>query len=666
MSTAKPEALSPPWGRESSSANAVGVLPEKELSTVLAGADVGLALFDADLRLRACNPLYNDLCEYAPDETFVGAELTDLIRISLTRSGSDDRRIEEQISAVRARLQPGNSYSFRYVTQGRRVIEIRRRCLASGTLVETVREVSLASTSIDPESQLTLLADSARMRMMHALDVMAEGFAIYDHQDRLVVYNRKYIDHNPLIADLIIPGARFEDLLRESVGRGGVVLNALSADAYVAQRLEKHRNPDQPYEVEHSDGSWVLVKVTPTRDNCTVETRSDITDMKRREFQLLRISQQLHAKHKQFDVALNNMIQGLCMFDSDQRLIVCNRQYLDMYGFSADVVKPGIALADIMRYSATLGNYTEEEAERAIAERRDRTKLVHRITIKQRLKDGRVIAVMSEPTADGGSIATYQDVSDTERHHQQMQDYTVRLERSNRELQEFAYVASHDLQEPLRKITAFGDRLASRYAALLPDEGRLFIDRMQNAASRMSRLINDLLSYSRIVSHSTPFQRVDLSCVLAGVLSDLQIRIEETQASFEISELPVIEADPLQIGQLMQNLVANALKFRRADIAPVIKITGTAGMLEIAAGRMVPSLVITIADNGIGFDNAYKDQIFKIFQRLHGRLEYEGTGIGLATCRRIVERHGGLIDATGRPGVGAVITVEIPTTQSVE
>jgi light-regulated signal transduction histidine kinase (bacteriophytochrome) len=348
------------------------------------------------------------------------------------------------------------------------------------------------------------------------------------------------------------------------------------------------------------------------------------------------------------------------MFDKDQRLIVCNRRYLEMYGFSADVVKPGIELREIMRYSVSLGNYTEEEATRALAERPDPTRLRSRGTIKQRLKDGRVIAVMNEPMPDGGSIATYQDITELERHEKQSQEYTLKLERSNRELQDFAYVASHDLQEPLRKIEAFGDRLMRKYGEQLPADGKMFVERMQDAAGRMRRLINDLLSYSRVTAKANPFVSVDLNEVMTGVLSDLQVRIDETQAQIKVADLPRIAADATQMRQLFQNLLSNALKFRKAGVAPVITVAARFVPTPGADGEEGEALLLEFADNGIGFDNAYKEQIFKIFQRLHGRLEYEGTGVGLATCRKIVERHQGTIDADGRPGAGATFTIVLP------
>ncbi|MEZ5817311.1 MAG: PAS-domain containing protein [Hyphomicrobiaceae bacterium] len=630
-----------------------------DLAALFAGADVGLALFSSDLELLACNSLYQALCGYQPGEAVSGANLRHLMRLTLERQGSSHAAIDRTIESAIQRLTPGSGVTFRYSAPSGNTVEVRRQRLESGTVVETVRKVE-AVAQTDLNTQFAQIAEAARTRMMHALDVMADGFALYDAQDRLLVYNRKYVDMKPLIADLIVPGASFQEMMTEGVRRGMYVLNGMSPEAYIALRFRQRRNPTGPYETQLSDGRWILVNEKRTADGGTVGIRSDITEMKHREFDLLRISQQLHAKNRHFDAALNNMIQGLCMFDKDQRLIVCNRRYLDMYGFSPDIVKPGILLRDIMKYSVSLGNYTEEEGQRALAERPDPNRLNKRTTIKQHLRDGRVIAVMNEPLPEGGSIATYQDITELEISQRRMREYTLKLERSNSELQEFAYVASHDLQEPLRKIEAFGDRLNRRYAELLPDEGKMFIERMQDAAGRMRRLINDLLSYSRVSSKSRPLVPVDLDKVLAEVLSDLQVRIDETEGEIVSDKLGTIDADPTLMRQLLQNLLANALKFRKADVKPVIRIATTEGEPVSIGTRIVPSIVLTIADNGIGFDNTYKEQIFKIFQRLHGRLEYEGTGVGLATCRKIVERHLGTIDASGVPGEGATFTIVLP------
>jgi light-regulated signal transduction histidine kinase (bacteriophytochrome) len=228
---------------------------------------------------------------------------------------------------------------------------------------------------------------------------------------------------------------------------------------------------------------------------------------------------------------------------------------------------------------------------------------------------------------------------------------------SNRELTDFASIAAHDLQEPLRKIQAFGDRLSTRYGSALPDEGRDYLSRMLISANRMRKLIDDLLTYSRVATQAKPFEPTDLNSVLAGVLSDLELRLEQAGGRIQCEKLPVIDADATQMRQLFQNLIANALKFHRKGEPPVV---------TISAATHGGICKLSIQDNGIGFDEKYLDRVFTIFQRLHGRQEYEGTGVGLAVCRRIVERHGGGITARSAPGSGACFLVTLPMRHNKE
>jgi signal transduction histidine kinase len=239
---------------------------------------------------------------------------------------------------------------------------------------------------------------------------------------------------------------------------------------------------------------------------------------------------------------------------------------------------------------------------------------------------------------------------------------------ANRELQEFASVASHDLQEPLRKIQAFGDRLQNKCGPVLDEQGREYLGRMQHAAARMSTLINDLLTFSRVTTRALPFQRVDLAETAREVVCDLEGRLHQTNGHVEIGPLPALDADLIQMRQLLQNLIGNALKFHKPGEPPVVHVEGEVlpepSILSAANG--VPSgpvCRLVVRDNGIGFDEKYLDRIFNVFQRLHGRGEYEGTGMGLAICRKIVERHRGRITAQSSPGRGATFLVTLPVSQ---
>lgn len=240
------------------------------------------------------------------------------------------------------------------------------------------------------------------------------------------------------------------------------------------------------------------------------------------------------------------------------------------------------------------------------------------------------------------------------------------LKRSNDSLQQFAYVASHDLQEPLRKIQSFGSLLQEQYARELGESGHDMLRRMQHASERMSLLIKDLLAYSRITTHQLTFQPVSLNQVLEKVTDTLEWQIEDAGAELIIDRLPDIQGDSLQLGQLFQNLLSNAIKFRKPGVPPRITVrcqTVDQAQLSPAvhpARKAARYYQISVADNGIGFDNKYLDRIFEVFQRLHGKSTYEGTGIGLAICQKVAANHGGAITARSETGQGATFDVYLP------
>lgn len=253
-------------------------------------------------------------------------------------------------------------------------------------------------------------------------------------------------------------------------------------------------------------------------------------------------------------------------------------------------------------------------------------------------------------------LVAIDDISQSKQAELNLQIYAEKLEQSNRDLQEFAYIASHDLQEPLRKVLAFGDRLDRKYKDILDETGQDYLDRMRNASQRMQTLINDLLSFSRVSTRAQPFTSIDLNPLIQDVISDLENQIDRTQGQVEVGSMPVIDADPTQMHQLLQNLITNALKFHQEDIPPII---------QVSAQTLGSKCQICIKDNGIGFEMQYLDRIFRPFQRLHGRQEYEGSGMGLAICRRIVERHAGEITAVSTPGEGSTFIVTLPIHQII-
>ena len=241
----------------------------------------------------------------------------------------------------------------------------------------------------------------------------------------------------------------------------------------------------------------------------------------------------------------------------------------------------------------------------------------------------------------------------------------IELEKMNKELESFAYVSSHDLQEPLRKIQTFATRLLEKEASNLSEQGKDHFRRMQGAAERMQQLINDLLSYSRTSTFERVYQKVDLQSLVDDVKEDLKDELKQKAAVIETSGLTEVNVIAFQFRQLMNNLISNSLKFSREGIAPVIKIKA-----ELVRGSQFANVKpdpdkeychITVSDNGIGFEPEYNEKIFEVFQRLHGRSEYSGTGIGLAIVKKIVDNHSGFVSAKGRLNEGATFDIYIPS-----
>lgn len=252
---------------------------------------------------------------------------------------------------------------------------------------------------------------------------------------------------------------------------------------------------------------------------------------------------------------------------------------------------------------------------------------------------------------------------------QRAEKLVAELKQSNKNLEQFAYVASHDLQEPLRKIQSFGDILISQYSDHLPAEGKDMVARMQASAERMGFFIRDLLAYSRLSTQQESFKPVALESLLIDIQQDLSVIIAEKHAQVSVGSLsnplPVITGNPLQLRQLFQNLLSNALKFSRAGVTPQVSIRSqTVAPERVPVSGLNPHhqawVAIAVEDNGIGFDTQYEERIFKLFERLHSRSAYPGTGIGLAVCRKIAENHGGTILAQSQVGVGSTFTVFLP------
>ncbi len=364
---------------------------------------------------------------------------------------------------------------------------------------------------------------------------------------------------------------------------------------------------------------------------------------------------------QRFRRILMTVAEGMYGLDRAGRVTFINPCACDMLGYTEEELI-GKSLHSIIHHSRRDGTpYPEHECPISVGMADDITEEYFWTKAGECIPIEFSVSAIDADDPEAGSVVTFRDITRRKRDELVLLRYAQELKRSNAELQEFAYAASHDLQEPLRKIQAFGERLHKKYHASLDETGQHYLDRMVDAASRMRQLIDDLLGYSRVNSKTSTFQPVDLSQVLADVISDLEPRIASEGANVRIGTLPAIEADQTQMHQLFLNLLSNSMKFHRKDVQPSILIEGSVEVGDVGAVAR-----IAVTDNGIGFEARHAERIFGMFERLHGREEFDGTGVGLATCRKIVEHHSGTLVAWGEPDAGAVFTITLPIRQTVD
>ncbi len=366
------------------------------------------------------------------------------------------------------------------------------------------------------------------------------------------------------------------------------------------------------------------------------------------------------------EAILDNLREPLLVLNNNLQIITCNQAFLTAFDLSRNQT------LNQKLFELEHQHWQQGDLHQCLNELLDQGRAFQGIELQRNfartglqtyLINGQILPV---PGSDQAFVLLeLQDVTERRVADLKLQAYTEKLQRSNQELQDFASITSHDLQEPLRKIQAFGDLLSSELGSGLNETAKMYLDRMQNAAKRMHILINDLLAYSRLSTRVNPLVEVNLESIVNDVLSDLEIHIRDTQAKITVSLAALnLKAEPLQMRMLIQNLTSNALKFHQPNTPPEILITlcslPPTANLTSALPAFVPMCELRVKDNGIGFDEKYLSKIFTIFQRLHYRHEYEGTGVGLAICRKIVDRHGGTITAISQPNQGSTFVVTLP------
>lgn len=370
------------------------------------------------------------------------------------------------------------------------------------------------------------------------------------------------------------------------------------------------------------------------------------------------------ALHRRFIEAIESVPASLLLCDPDDRIVICNSATRRYFPRVQHLLTPGTRFEDLVRAQAESGvlDGVEGDVGDWVAARMMRHRAADLVMTRPHI-DGSWVQIIERRTSDGGIIGIRLDVTELKQREQALAEETDRaaayareLERSNGELEQFAYIASHDLQEPLRMVASYCQLLQRRYAGKLDRDADEFIGYAVEGARRMQRLINDLLGYSRIGRRGSGPENFAAADALDIAVTNLQGAIAEAGARIDAGPLPTIAADRSQIVQLFQNLIGNAVKFRR-DEPPVVRVTASPEIVPEGGAAMAR---FTVTDNGIGIAPEYLDRVFLIFQRLHERSRYPGTGIGLAIAQKVVENHGGRIWIESTPGEGSRFHFTLP------
>ncbi len=401
-------------------------------------------------------------------------------------------------------------------------------------------------------------------------------------------------------------------------------------------------------------GRWYALTITPVR-NGLVLTYQDVSARKKAEIERQRQAELLETVMNvaQTSISLHRAIRDETGQIVDFVTVLANQQARQFWGDMAETI-----LTKSYR-NIPFGFDTTDEFARYVRVVETGQPETFDYTYASRWY------INSVTKADDGVVMSAADITDIRNAKAQVEAANRDLQRSNDNLQSFAYIASHDLQEPLRKIESFGDLLNAQFGPMLGELGQNYIARMLSASQRMSLLIKDLLAYSRIGTQPDTRLPVSLATVFAEIRDDLETVIREAGVDIITGPLPTVPGETLLLRQLFQNLLSNAIKFRRSGVRPLIRVESRV----VAPTELPAELVnrdqtfheICIADNGLGFDPKHTEQIFEVFQRLHGKQKFAGSGVGLAIVKKVAGQHGGCVVATGKPGEGATFRVYLPT-----
>ena len=494
------------------------------------------------------------------------------------------------------------------------------------------------------------------------IETMSQGLTVIGPDRRLVRWNDQYAQIMEMPEHLLKVGMTLDDLNHGAITSG--VVSELEARKFITTFGSVHQfNAPHRVELTLASGRVVDLRRELTNDGTVFTTFTDITDQKNSETALEQRADELAQANTAFENVqniledhssrlqsiLDNISQGLTVFDKNLRLIAWNDRYEELLELPVDLIQHGVSLDTIVRRSVETGYFGPGEPDAVVANYFDadfskpyRNDLL--------TPSGRILDHRREPMPDGGCVNTFTDITELKGAEEALSKRAGELARSNADLEQFAYVASHDLQEPLRMVASYCQLLQRRYAEQLDKRANDYIEFAVDGATRMKQLVDDLLAYSRAGQPESSRETISATGALESVLKNLDTMIAESQAQITYDELPPVHVRTGELTQIFQNLIGNAIKYRGEDLPTV----------HVSASTKNGQWEFSVADNGIGISQDYAGKVFQIFQRLHTKQEYPGTGIGLAICKKIIESNEGKIWFEPNSNGGSIFRFTLP------
>ena len=619
-----------------------------DLAAVLNAVAGGIAVLDGTGRIVLVNDAASRLSGWSKEE-LLGAEFHALMYFA-RRDGTEwapeetpvfataqdgrERRVDNDVFWH----QDGIPFPVHYV------VSPLTRSTDSAALVIAFEDASSDKRTEDEMKLALVKAKVAQDRLNQALETITDGFALWDTQDRLLLFNERFVSLYDRVKQHVRPGISFEKFMKLAI-EGGVFADSQGREKeLLAQILNDHLQAGKSREYKLHDGRWIRVSDRETQEGGYVGIRTEITEEKKRgqalreSIEMLRQAQSI-ANAGSWAIDLNT--QEAVFSEETRRLVGAGSSDAGIEALTAHI-HPEDRDRVLAAISVTLEENLPFDAEYRVVQDGERY-------------------LRSKGTVLGGTdeqskrlIGVVIDITDQKQQEARLKEMVDELSASNAELERFAFVASHDLQEPVRSIITFAQILERRLGENLNDQDQEYLDFMITGAKRMRALIKDLLAYSQVGQMHQPFSLVDMDGVLSATKENLTTLIKETKARITWEPMPAVAGDGSQIMELFQNLFTNAIKFGRPDVPPVVSVSVRDNDGET---------VFSVADNGIGVEAQYQDQIFEVFKRLHTVADYPGTGMGLSICKRIVERHGGRIWVESEPGKGCTFFFTLPAAE---